>query len=197
MPTQLLPSESARERLRRASASLDLAELTGHPFAMSQALAEVARCYREMQAETRGEAHFEAAVRWARCAGSADHLADLLCELADASVRVALAQDLQSWLSTDVSDGGAGEGVGVGPSSAGHAARERARDHAFEVSQLVGRISDPTCEARLLLRVSEVLERCGDHADAQQMQLRAFNLLGGVAPRDPAQLSGLGRLADA
>jgi len=201
MPTQLLPSESARERLRRASASLDLAELTGHPFAMSQALAEVARCYREMQAETRGEAHFEAAVRWARCAGSADHLADLLCELADASVRVALAQDLQSWLSKDGSDAGVGEvvgeRVGVGSSSAGHAARERARDHAFEVSQLVGRISDPSCEARLLLRVSEVLERCGDHADAQQMQLRAFNLLGGVAPRDPAQLSGLGRLADA
>lgn len=197
MPTQLLPSESARERLRRASASLDLAELTGHPFAMSQALAEVARCYRDMQAETRGEAHFEAAVRWARCAGGADHLADLLCELADASVRVALAQDLQSWLSTEGSDGGVGEGPGVGPSSAGHAARERARDHAFEVSQLVGRVSDPTCEARLLLRVSEVLERCGDHADAQQMQLRAFNLLGGVAPRDPAQLSGLGRLADA
>jgi len=196
MPTQLLPSESARERLRRASASLDLAELTGHPFAMSQALAEVGRCYRDMQAETRGEAHFEAAVRWARCAGSADHLADLLCELADASVRVALAQDLQSWLAME----GAGEiggGLGVGPSSAGHAARERARDHAFEVSQLVGRVSDPACEARLLLRVSEVLERCGDHADAQQMQLRAFNLLGGVAPRDPAQLSGLGRLADA
>jgi hypothetical protein len=193
MPTQLLPSESARERLRRASASLDLAELTGHPFAMSQALAEVARCYRELQAETRGEAHFEAAVRWARCTGSADHLADLLCELADASVRVALAQDLQSWLSAE----GAGEGVPVEPSSAGHAARERARDHAFEVSQLVSRVSDPACEARLLLRVSEVLERCGDHADAQQMQLRAFNLLGGVAPRDPTQLSGLGRLADA
>jgi len=184
-----LPTEPVRERLRRASASLDLAELTGSPFAMSQALAEVARCHREMQATASAEAHFDAAVRWARLCGSNDHLADLLCELADASVRVSLAQDLRSMLPPEAGDAGDRPG-------GGHAARERARDHAFEVSQLVGRISDPACEARLLLRVSEVLERCGDHADALQMQRRALDLMGGVAPRDPAVLSGFGRLAD-
>ncbi len=55
---------------------------------------------------------------------------------------------------------------------------------------------DVTEHRRLLLRISDVLERCGDHADARQMQRRALDLIGGVAPRDPAQMSGLGRLAD-
>lgn len=192
MLAHLLPSEPARDRLRRACASLDLAELTGSPFAMSHALAEVGRCHRDLQAEASAEAYFEAAVRWARFMGSTDHLADLLCELADASVRVALAQDLQSMMPPEPQMAGERDGRTTG----GHAARERARDHAFEVSQLVGRISDPACEARVLLQVCDVLERCGDHADAMQMQLRALNLIGGVAPRDVAQVSGLGRLAD-
>jgi hypothetical protein len=187
-----LVAEPAREALRRACASLDLAELTGSPFAMSQALAEAARCYRELHADVSAESHLEAAVGWARVCGSTDHLADLLCELADAAVRVALAQELEA---AGLPQAGAAQ-ESAHRHAAGHAARERARDHAFEVSQLTARISDATCEARLLLRASEVLERCGDIADAMQMQLRALNLLGGVAPRDPAQLSGLGRLAD-
>ena len=63
MPPTTPSSESARDRLRRATASLDVAELTGSPFAMSHALAEVARCHRELQASASAEAHFEAAVR--------------------------------------------------------------------------------------------------------------------------------------
>jgi hypothetical protein len=197
MSTAPLADEAARERLRRASASLDLAELTGSPFAMSQALAEVARCHRELHAEVSAEAHFETATRWARLVGSSDHLADLLCELADAAARVALAQDLQAMLAASGEmRHPAGPADTLGRCAAGHAARERARDHAFEASQVVGHLSDAACEARLLLRVSEVLERCGDHADALQMQQRALNLMGGVAPRDAAQLSGFGRLAD-
>lgn len=182
-------TEPLREALRRACASLDLAELTGAPFAMSQALAEVARCYRDLQAEADAELHFERAVRWARVCGSTDHLADLTCDLADAAVRVALAQDLHCAL-----DGSAG--AQPPGRSAAHAARERARDHAFEASRLSAHVSDEICEARLLLRVSDILERCGDQADAKQMQLRALNVIGGVAPRDPALVSGLGRLAD-
>jgi hypothetical protein len=177
--------------MRRACASLDLAEMTGSPFAMSQALAEVARCHRELHDDRVAEAHFELAVRWARVVGSADHLADLLCEQADAAVRVALAQDLRSMIAADAAP--RGEPVRA---PGGHAARERARDCVFEVSQLVGHLSDAACEARMLLRVSEVLERCGDHADALQMQRRAFDLMGGIAPREAGQVSGLGRLAD-
>lgn len=181
-------AEPVRDALRRACASLDLAELTGSPFAMSQALAEVARCYRDLQVESSAEAHFELAVRWARLCGSNDHLADLTCELADAAVRMALALDLAGGLEA--------EAGGEPDRAAARAARERARDHAFAAGQLAARVSDASCEARLLLRVSGVLERCGDLADARQMQLRAFNLMGGVAPREPAMLSGFGRLAD-
>jgi hypothetical protein len=178
------PLEAPREALRRACASLDLAELTGHPFTMSQALAEVGRCYHALEIETSAEAHLGNAVRWARLAGSNDHLADLLCELAESAARVA-DQHCRGGENT------------AGCRTAGHAARDRARDHAFEASQLAGRLSDASCEARLLLRVSDVLEQCGDRADAIQMQMRALNLMGGVTPRDPSQLSGFGRLADA
>ncbi|MCC6247640.1 MAG: hypothetical protein IT499_07760 [Rubrivivax sp.] len=199
MPALPLPSQNVRDRLRRASASLDLAETTGSPFAMSQALAEVARCHREMQAAASAESHFEAAVRWARFTGSNDHVADLLCELADASVRVALARDLAAMLARVAEDdepGARQAGGHSGGAAWGRAARERARDHAFEASQLAGRVSDPACEAHLLLRASAVLERCGDHADAAQMQRRALDLLGGATPREAAQVTGLGRLAD-
>ena len=193
MPPTTPSSESARDRLRRATASLDVAELTGSPFAMSHALAEVARCHRDLQAAASAEAYFEAAVRWARFSGSTDHVADLLCDLADVSVRVALERDLQALQPPEpAADGDEAPGRPTG----GHAARERARDHAFEASQMASRVSDPAWEARLLLRVGEVLERCGDHADAQQMQLRALNRMGGVAPREAGHLSGFGRLAD-
>lgn len=194
MHVDALFAESTRERLRRASAGLDVAELSGRPFAMSQALAELARCYLELAAQPSAEAHFESAVRWARLCGSVDHVADLLCEAADAAVRVALAREAES----DVPQDGPASLTAVSERdlAAGHAARERARDRAFEVSQLASRVSDPSCEARLLLRVGEVLERCGDHADAVQMQVRAFNRMGGVAPRDASRLSGFGRLAD-
>jgi hypothetical protein len=194
------PAEHLREQLRRASASLDLAELTGQPFAMSQALAEVARCHRELRARASAEMHFECAVRWARLSGSTDHLADLLCEAADAAVAVAQAADREAATPSGATpgvDASADPGADTGAHHcAAHAARERARDHVFEVSQLVGRISDPSCEARLLLRGCELLERCGDRADALQMQRRALDRLGGVAPRDASRLSGFGRLAD-
>jgi hypothetical protein len=196
---QTPPAEATRERLRRACASLDQAELTGLPYAMSQALAEVARCHRELASDASAESHFETAVRWARLSGSPDHLADLLCEAADAAVRLADArertaqQEAAPLLSAAEGPPAAG-GTGARP---GHWARERARDRAYEASQLAGRISDPSCEAGLLMRVSELLQRCGDHVDALQMQLRALDRLGGVAPRDAAHLSGFGRLADA
>ena len=195
MHTLPVASDPVPDRLRRACASLDLAELTGSPFAMSQALAEVARCHRDLYDDRTAEAHFELAVRWARVLGGADHLSDLLCEQADAAVRVALALDVQA-MAMQAAEA-APRGEPLRPVGGAHAARERARDCAFEVSQIVAHLSDAACEARVLLRVSEVLERCGDHADALQMQRRAFDRMGDVAPRDPAQVSGLGRLADA
>jgi hypothetical protein len=65
-------------------------------------------------------------------------------------------------------------------------ARDRARDHAFEAAQLAGQTSDPHWEVKLLLRASDVLDRCGDHADAAQMQQRALVLMGLGNPELPA-----------
>lgn len=155
-----LLDEPAREALRQAAAALDAAEQRGQPFEMSQALVQVARGYGALRALASAEAYLELALRWARAGGSTDHTVDLLCELCEAAERVAQAHDAQR------------------PGS-GHAARERARDHAFEASTLAGRVADSGWEVTVLLRISDVLNHCGDHADAAQLQSRALQLMAG------------------
>ena len=172
--------EPAREALRQAAAALDAAELRGQPYELSQALVQVARGYRALRALASAEAYLELALRWARAAHSTDHTVDLLCELCEAAERVAQALDAQA------------------PGS-GHAARERARDHAFEASTLASRVADSSWECTVLLRISDVLDRCGDRDDAVQLQARALRLMGGNADAsaaDESMVPGLGRLAD-
>ena len=173
-----LLDEPLREALRQAAAALDAAERRGQPFALSQALVQMARGYRAMHALASAETYLELALRWARATHSTDHTVDLLCELCEAAEDVAQAQDAQA------------------PGS-GHQARERARDHAFEASTLAGRVADPDWECTVLLRISDVLDRCGDRDDAVQLQARALRLLGGNADAaDETMVPGLGRLAD-
>ena len=64
---------------------------------------------------------------------------------------------------------------------------------------VAGQVADPEWEASVLLRISDVLDRCGDHDDAAQLQVRALRLMSGsLYPGlpDPHLLPGLGRLAD-
>jgi hypothetical protein len=68
------------------------------------------------------------------------------------------------------------------------AAMERARDHAFEAAALARQASDAHWEVKVLLRVSDVLDRCGDHDDAISLQTRALTLMSHEA-------SGFGDLA--
>jgi tetratricopeptide (TPR) repeat protein len=174
-----LLDEPTRDRLRAASAALDAAERSGQPQALSAALAQLGRSYRTLKALASAEAYLELALRWSRSASAVDGTVDLLCELADLAECLAGAHDAQE-------------------PGHGHAARERARDHAFEASTLAGRVSDPDWEIQVLLRVSDVLDRCGDHDDAVQMQARALRLMAPDATNafDPHLLPGLGRLAD-
>jgi len=175
-----LPDEPAREALRQAAAALDKAEADGQPPAISRALAQVALCYRHLKAMGSAETYFEAALRWARSAGSTDQVVDLLCDLCETTVELAEAQSAHH------------------PGS-GRAARERARDHAFEASTLAGRVADPHWEATVLLRISDTLDRCGDHDDATQLQTRALRLMAGgleAGAADHSLLPGLERLAD-
>ena len=61
-----------------------------------------------------------------------------------------------------------------------HAALERTRDWAFEATGLAGHVADPQWEIKVLLRISDVLDRCGDHDDAVELQSRAMRLMYGA-----------------
>jgi tetratricopeptide (TPR) repeat protein len=175
-----LLDESSREVLRLAAAALDAAEAGGQPHAVSRALTQMAACYRALRATASAETCYEAALRWARSAGSTDQVVDLLCALCETAVDLAGEQEGQR-------------------RGSGRAARERARDHAFEATTLAGKVADPGWEATVLLRISDVLDRCGDHDDAAQLQVRALRLMSGslhTGAPDHSLLPSLGRLAD-
>ncbi len=179
LPDHQQPDPAARQALRLAAADLDAAEQQGQAHAISAALAQMARCLAAMHALAPAETYLESALRWARAAGSTDQTVDLLCALCELTERLAHGQDVRA-------------------AGLGHAARERARDHAFEASTLAGRVADPDWEIKVLLRVSDVLDRCGDRDDAVQLQTRALRLMAHDATShlDPRVLPGLGRLAD-
>ena len=176
-----LLDEPLREGLRLASAALDSAERSGQPQALSAALAQLSRSYRAMGALASAEAYLELALRWSRAGtGTAvDSTVDLLCEAADLAECLSRVHETQQ-------------------AGSGHAARERARDHAFEAGTLAGRVADPAWEIPVLLRISDVLDRCGDRDDAVQMQTRALRLMAGPAAEalNPHVMPSLGRLAD-
>jgi tetratricopeptide (TPR) repeat protein len=173
--------EATREALRRACARLDHAELSPGPHAMCQALADLGRCYLRLKATACAETCFIQALSWSRLAGANDLVMEMLCELGEVAARLAHEQDADE------------------PGS-GHAARERARDLAFEASQLAGTLADASCETSWLLQVGEVLLLCGDHEEAQLVQMRAIDRLD---PRFEARrtdarhlLTAPGRFAD-
>lgn len=164
--------------LRQASRNLDAARRRpGNPILIGHALAQMASALRRLPDDAHAESYLDEALRWARAGGSTDLIVDLLCELCEVCAALSAT---------------AGH-------DAGHAAGERLREHAFEASTLANRVADGAWEARVLLRVGAVLERCGERDDAVLLQTRAHRLLsGGLAggAPDPALLPSLGRLAD-
>jgi len=180
MPSTTTIEAALRDAMQLASAQLDAAQNRAEPFEMSHALTQVGRCYRGMQMLPSAEACLLQALRWSRLTGSVDAVVDLVCELSETTVALSGWQDQQD-------------------QGSGHAARERARDHAFEASTLAGRVADTGWEAQVLLRISDVFDRCGDRDDAVQLQTRALRLMSGslqAGGADPRLLPSLGRLAD-
>jgi hypothetical protein len=55
--------------------------------------------------------------------------------------------------------------------------REDCRARALEAAGLAGLAADPAWEVAVLLRISEVLDRCGVHREAIAMQVRALTLM--------------------
>lgn len=155
-----MPDGPARRALRDAAAALDLAERFHEPLEMALALAQMARSYKALQAHGPAELTLERALAWARLLGAADPAVEILCLLAECSCSMAEAHR-------------------HGDARRSLAALERTRDRAFEAVREAAHVADPQWEIKVLLRVSDVLDRCGDHDDAVQLQSRAIRLMYG------------------
>ena len=163
----------ARDALRLAMRQLSEAEARndhGMPAALCHALTEAARALAGLHAYSPAESYLAQALRWAAVMGSPDLRADLQCALAEVATNAADLAQLRGALGPD-----------------GRRARDRARDHAFEAARLAGQATDPHWEVKLLMRASDVLDRCGDHDDAVLLQQRALVLLGLNHPDLPTQ----------
>lgn len=168
----------ARDALREAMQHLNLAEQAAgaaQASAMCQALTETARALAGLHAYGPAESYLAQAQRWALMMGGHDLRADLACAMAEVATNAADLAKAQ------------------GHRARSRAARERARDHAFEAARLASLTTDPNWEVRVLLRASDVLDRCGDHDDAVQLQQRALVLMGlgqaDLPPGDPLATS--------
>lgn len=167
-----LPEGFARQALVLATRLLDVAEVGQRPMDMCQALAQVARSLKALGAFDSAETYLSQALRWASMLPGSDARVDLMCELAEVSCAAADAQ----------------QAAREDDRHAGRAARERARDQAFQAAALAGQTSDAQWEVKVLLRISDVLDRCGDHEDAATLQNRAISLMGLNVSREPEAL---------
>ena len=162
-PSQRTPAPCPRtDALTRAIRGLDDAEVRRRPVDLVQALTQVGRCYQQLGEAEAAEWYLQRALTWARTLGGVDASVDLLCDLADHAV--ALSERFGS-------DGA------------------RSRDHGFEATELARQCADPQWEVAVLVRISDVLDRCGDHDDAIALQLRAIELIttGTMTPPRPLQ----------
>jgi len=157
-PLESLLDSPARGALREAAVALDIAEQSAAPIEMCLALGQMGRCYRALQAPQPAEWYLQEAYRWACLLGAVDQSVELLCLLAETACAIA-----EKHLQDD--------------RARSRLALERARDRAFEIGQLAERVADPQWEIKVLLRASDVLDRCGDHEDAVQLQSRAMRLI--------------------
>ena len=156
----LHPEGAAREALRTAVERLDQAEREGCPRELTQAQVRVAGCYRSIGALVAAEEALRHALRAARRSRSTRLLVGVLCELGETACAIA-----------EQHRGGHRE-------AEARAARDRARDEAFEASALVHTAIDADWAVAALLRIGDVLDRCGDHEDAAVLQGRAAELAG-------------------
>jgi tetratricopeptide (TPR) repeat protein len=145
-------------RLTQALQALQSLALHAHAHEHMQAHAEAARAYLGEQAATGAERHFENALAASRRLPGVDAQVELLCELAELSASIAEQQER----SAAGSDG---------------AARQRARGHAQAAAALAANVACPGWEIKVLLRISDVFDRLGQHEQAGELQTRAMQLM--------------------
>lgn len=173
----MVTDESAHEALRLACEVMGHAERCGRPAILVQALLGIACCYRALNELEAADAYLTRALAWARVAQSPDAEVEVLCALCDVGAQQAGLLENQD-------------------EAAAHVMREQVRERVFEVGQLAARVSDADWEVKVLLHISDVLNRLGDHDDASQLQARAMRRMAGTQATNVAELPSLGRLAD-
>lgn len=155
-------SEDVRLALQQLDAIRQLSAAGGcHVITLCEALTEAGRALASVRAYSLSESCLAQALQCATLMAAPDLRANLMCALAEVATNSA---ELARWRGDTPDDG--------------QAARRRARQHAHEAAALAGGTSDPQWELKLLLRASDVLDRCGQHDEALQMQQRAMLLLG-------------------
>jgi hypothetical protein len=155
-----IPGE-IRDRLRRALASLELAQAGARPWSLAEAHREAAGAYAAVGALPSALLMLEQALRWARVSGGSDQCVDLLCDTVECLAQASDQLEQQQ------------------PGS-GRPQRDRARDRVFEATRLAARVADARWEVTVLLRLSDVLDRFGDRDDATVLQVRALQLTVGA-----------------
>jgi tetratricopeptide (TPR) repeat protein len=150
-------------QLHAALSTVERLEAQGQAAALCGAWMEVARCYRALQALEDAQRSMRQALRVARISRSANAVAQALCALAENTC--------------DLADEAMEPGC-----EARRAAMERARDEVFEASSLLLGCEASPAHAELVLRLSDVLNRCGDHDDAAVLQGRALLWMAQLQP---------------
>ncbi len=153
--------------LEHAARRLEQARAAGHPGLMAEACHRLAGCWRALGERRAALASLERALPWARSSGASDHALALQCETAELLADMAARADR-------------------GDRGSGRPLRERARDTIFEVVRAAAGCADPRWEVMLLLRLSDVLDRFGDHDDATALQVRALRLTAAEFYGEPA-----------
>ena len=152
-------AEALRQALRDTSVALDAAEASGEPAALSQALAQMSRCHRRFGSLAEAVWYAEHGLQIARGLSAVDASVDALCELGELAFEQAARLD------------------GEGDARGAHCLQDAARDHGFEAARMALHSADPHWEITVLLRLSDLFDKLGDHDDAIALQCRAAGLM--------------------
>lgn len=141
--------------LRTALQAVEKAEASASSHALCHAWLRVGQCWRVMHAPQEAHNSLRNALREARTTRRGHELVQVLCEMAENTCDLADAKPEPSpeWL---------------------RMSRDKARDEVFEASTWLLRGEASADAAHTLLRLSDVLNRCGDHDDATVLQARAL-----------------------
>jgi hypothetical protein len=166
--------------LRQALSALDRAEQDAAPTAVIPALTQAAQAYRGLGAPAIADWYLRKAIAAARAHGTVQSVVSVLCASADLAAAVTNAKT-------------------CGDNDVRRAARERARDQGFEAALLAAQSEDTAWEIDVLMQVSDVLDRCGDHDDAVALQCRVLELINrrqGTMVNAPASASAAQRISN-